>query len=426
MIFLNLSSNILRFFYICSCFHEIFYCAFFKKSNKRGDYFYLILFFYDESNMLFILFFDFSLRVRKEFTYMAIKYKQLAGILKKAIADYPKKGITRLPTEQTLCQRYHVSRQTVRKALSLLEENGLIIKKQGSGSFITGLSEDPVKNQIQILISDEQDYIYPGVLKDISDELEQYGFQSGTLITDNQTGLERIHLTELLKEPPRGLIAEGCKSALPNPNLDLYRKLCKAGCHVLFLYNYYPALPDSLYLKDQNQKGSRMLLEYLLQQGRRQIGGIFKFDDLQGIERFQGFTEGMRDHRLSLPDSRVFWYGSMELKKLLTDTDTGFLKSMIPDVLGSCDSLICYNDVIAYYLIRELRRSGCHVPDDIAVVSFDNTYFSDSSPISVTTLSHRPHEMGRRAARLIIDAIKGLPVQSQEVPWQLMIKDSTD
>ena len=102
---------------------------------------------------------------------MAIKYKQLAGILKKEIADYPKKGITKLPTEQALCQRYHVSRQTVRKALSLLEANGLITKKQGSGSFITGRSEDPVKNQIQILISDEQDYIYPGVLKDISDEL---------------------------------------------------------------------------------------------------------------------------------------------------------------------------------------------------------------------------------------------------------------
>lgn len=357
---------------------------------------------------------------------MAIKYKQLAGILKKTIAGCQQKGAAKLPTEQRLCQQYHVSRQTVRKALSLLEEEGLITKKQGSGSFITGLSDSPDKNIIQILISDDHEYIYPGVLKDISAELERYGFQSRILITDNQTELERIHLTELLKTPPRGLIAEGCKSALPNPNLDLYRKLGKIGCKVLFLYNYYPALQGSFYLKDQNQKGGRMLLEYLLQQGRRQIGGIFKFDDLQGVERFQGFAEGMRDHRLPLPDSRVFWYGSMELKKLLTAKDTGFLKTMVQNALHSCDALICYNDVIAYYLISELHQSDCHVPEDIAVVSFDNTYFSSSSFIPVTTLSHQPHEMGRRAAGLMIDAIKGLPVQSQEVPWQLIIKESTD
>lgn len=76
---------------------------------------------------------------------MAIKYKWLAERLKEMIYSDIEKGIEKLPTEQELCERFRVSRQTVRLSLSLLEEEGLIVKKQGSGSFITGLLTEPGK-----------------------------------------------------------------------------------------------------------------------------------------------------------------------------------------------------------------------------------------------------------------------------------------
>ena len=53
---------------------------------------------------------------------MAIKYKWLADRLKEMIFSYIEKGIEKLPTEQELCERFRVSRQTVRLSLSLLEE----------------------------------------------------------------------------------------------------------------------------------------------------------------------------------------------------------------------------------------------------------------------------------------------------------------
>ena len=71
---------------------------------------------------------------------MAIKYKWLAGRLREQLPDYTANGIHRLPTEAAISQRYKVSRQTVRQALSVLEQEGLIEKRQGSGSYITGRS----------------------------------------------------------------------------------------------------------------------------------------------------------------------------------------------------------------------------------------------------------------------------------------------
>lgn len=81
--------------------------------------------------------------------------------------------------------------------------------------------------------------------------------------------------------------------------------------------------------------------------------------------------------------------------------------------------------MIAYYLLRELRQAGYHLPDDMAVTAFDNTYLSNYGPLSITTLAHRPHEMGTKAAQTVINKMRGLPVNSQEIPWSLNLKEST-
>ena len=60
---------------------------------------------------------------------MAIKYKWLAGTLRDLIKKDVKNQINKLPSEQELCRRYHVSRQTVRQALNLLTQEGLIEKR---------------------------------------------------------------------------------------------------------------------------------------------------------------------------------------------------------------------------------------------------------------------------------------------------------
>lgn len=356
---------------------------------------------------------------------MAIKYKWLSGRLKELISKDIEKGINKLPTEKELCQRYKVSRQTVRQSLAMLEQEGIIEKRRGSGTYITGLYSAAEKNVIGVLISSDSEYIYPRVLHDIHTTLVQNGFTERIFVTGSRTHTERTILEELLEEPPRGLIVEGCKSALPNPNLDLYRKLRKKGCHILFLHNYYPALEDSLYIKDDNLAGSAMLVEHLVRQGHTAIAGIFKIDEQQGIERFQGYTEAMRDARLPIPDEWIGWFDSHDLDRLQRFHDTTFLKKIVQESLDSCTAVICYNDMISHFLIRELNLAGYHLPEDMALAAFDNTYLSSSATLALTTLAHKPHEMGTKAAQMMVNRLKGLLVTPQEVPWTLIPKEST-
>ncbi len=356
---------------------------------------------------------------------MAIKYKWLARRLEEMIEKQLRRGDLKLPTEKEIGARYHVSRQTVRMALGLLEENGLISRRQGSGSYLTGRLPGPQGDQTAILISNSQEYIYPGLLADIQNVLSSHGFSSQVFSTRNQVSEERNILLELARHAPRGIIVEGCKSALPNPNLELYRALMKQGCKVVFLHNYYPGLSDCLYVKDDNCAGSAALVKHLCEMGHRAIGGIFKADDMQGQERYLGFLNAMWEFGLPLPERNICWYGEWDLRKLLEEKDGRFLADMLSYSLAGCSALICYNDIIAYFLVEELTRAGYRLPQDMALAAFDNTYLSNSDLLSVTTLSHKPHEMGTKAAQALIDQIKGLPVLPQEIPWKLNLKEST-
>lgn len=98
---------------------------------------------------------------------------------------------------------------------------------------------------------------------------------------------------------------------------------------------------------------------------------------------------------------------------------------MVQEFLSSCTAIVCYNDILAYHLVEVLMQSGYRLPKDMAIAAFDNTYLSNSDILTITTLSHLPHEMGTRAAQAMLKKLKGLPVHSQEVRWNLNRKEST-
>ena len=95
---------------------------------------------------------------------MAAKYEQLASILRSEVQQILRQGGSKLATEAELSQRYHMSRQTVRHALKLLEEENLIERRQGSGSYIrqSGRSDDV--HQIAVITTFLDDYIFPSIL----------------------------------------------------------------------------------------------------------------------------------------------------------------------------------------------------------------------------------------------------------------------
>ena len=94
-------------------------------------------------------------------------------------------------------------------------------------------------------------------------------------------------------------------------------------------------------------------------------------------------------------------------------------------MLHNCTALVCYNDEIASRLVSLLLKQGVKIPEDVAVVSFDNSPYSELSVLPITSLSHEEHNVGRMAAQLLVRLFHGESGTSQLAPWTLIERKSS-
>ena len=231
-------------------------------------------------------------------------------------------------------------------------------------------------------------------------------------------------LQQLLLDPPAGILVESCKTALPNPNAELYQALRQRGLPMTFLHGSCRELSDAFCVGDDNYGGGYLLAGHLIRNGHQTIAGIFKSDDAQGPERYHGVVCAMRDAGLFPLDENFLWFSSFQRYQLVELQDESVLQNFLRQQLGGCTAVVCYNDEIAFHLIRTLLRMGKRVPEDVAVVSFDNSYYSTFGPVSITSAGHEPHAMGHAAAENLLSQIRRQPCRSVRLPWTLYARQS--
>lgn len=353
-----------------------------------------------------------------------MKYRVLAQFLREDLQLHAKNPSYKLPSERELTARFGVSRQTVRRAMLDLENEGLITSRRGSG-YYKAISGTSFHSQIAVITTFTDEYIFPGILRDMENVLGTRGYQLRSYATLNRVSAEREILQSLINHPVGGILVEGSKTALPNPNMDLYQTLHKTGIPIVFFQGNYPALSYLPSVTDDNYAGGYRLARYLLDRGRKNIAGIFKSDDLQGPERYSGMMNAIRDRGLSLPDHSVCWFDSAQRSRLVDGRDMSLIEAFIKEYLPLADAVICYNDEIAYHLIKYLTENGKRVPQDIAVASFDNSYYSRISPVPITSLWHRTRRMGTEAANVMLSILQGKNPHSAVLPWELTERQST-
>ena len=326
---------------------------------------------------------------------MTPKYEQLVKTLRQTLPQWYADGQRKLPGEQALAAQFSVSRQTLRQALAVLERDGLLEKRRGSGSYLCPAAANQDR-RIAVIATSLSDYIFPSLLKDIQACLSAQGFSVVIHATENSIRREREILQQLLLDPPAGILVEGCKTALPNPNAELYLELKRRAIPLTFLHGSCRELPEAFCVGDDNYGGGYLLAGHLIRNGHKKNAGIFKSDDVQGPDRYHGVVCAMRDAGLFPLDENFLWFSSFQRYQLVELQDESVLQGFLRQQLGSC----------------------------AAVVSFDNSYYSTFGPVSITSAGHEPHAMGSAAAENLLDQIRRRPCRSVSLPWTLFERQS--
>lgn len=345
------------------------------------------------------------------------KYEFVANALSKDIETHFYPDGTLFPTEEQLTKLYGVSRQTVRKSLSILEEKGLIEKKQGCGSVVTMKNPAADSGKVAVIATYIDDYIFPVQLGGAVEVLAKKHFSAVLSATGNRICTERKILEDIIREPVAGILVEGTKTAFPNPNTDLYKKISDMKIPIVFFNSCYKELDGALCISADNRRGGYDLTSYLLAKGHKSIAAVFKADDIQGHQRYSGYISAMFDHNIYISDSKTIWYTTETKERIFEGSD--LLSS-----IGDATAVVCYNDEIAFNLIKYLTDCGKSVPCDIAVVSFDNSSLSEISPVKITSLSCGVN-LGETAAKKLMDILGGRAAVSEVIPWRLEEKESS-
>lgn len=332
------------------------------------------------------------------------KYQELTEQLRLQIVSGEIAPGQKLPSENTLSAQYQVSRQTVRKALAILQNEGYIYAEHGRGTFCSEMMRHahPSKN-IAVVTTYLSDYIFPRVIQGIDDVLTGAGYSIVLKNTKNSRTREAECLQEILSKDIDGVIIEPSKSQIFCRHMNLYEQLEKSHIPYVFIQGCFQQMKDKPHVLLDDFQGGYMITKYLTDHGHKNIVGIFKADDMQGQNRHKGYVRALQEAEILYDPDKVVWFHTEDRKIHPYEA----IREMAGKTLrGRMDAVVCYNDQTAQLVIRALQEEGLRIPEDVSVTGYDNSSLANQQGLRLTTIDHPQEKLGAMAAELLLSMIQ--------------------
>jgi LacI family transcriptional regulator len=172
-----------------------------------------------------------------------------------------------------------------------------------------------------------------------------------------------------------------------------------------------------------DQRGAYEATSYLIARGHRRIAylnGDPRYASARG--RLAGYRQALLDHGLPL-DTALICGGDWDPAVARQQVGQLWQRSMLPTALFAA------SDNLAMAAIDTFRARGLRVPEDVAVIGFDDIDLASEITPALTTVRIPLTEIGRRAADLVVDQIESpeaaRPAQTDIVPFELVVRAST-
>jgi len=333
------------------------------------------------------------------------KYRQVKETIIQYFTEEQYKPDQRIPSENELVERFQVSRNTIRQALAELNDEGLIYKKQGLGTFFSGNFTAPrqLSHLVGVLSPRISYYIYPQIMEAIDKVAHQnrYNIVLGNSYADYAK--ELTCLEQLLERQIDGLLFEPVGGFQKLEETQIFHAL-NALTIPFVLMNWWFPNPDISCVSVDDLEGGLRATQYLIDAGHRRIACLYPYDKLPGMHRYQGYRKALEQAGIQ-PEPR--------LEKAVTslqwdepETIPRVVRELL--VLNNSErptAIFCFNDDSALRAMATLRDANVAVPSDISLIGFDNADQSAAADVPLTTLHHPKHLIGKWAAEILFDQI---------------------
>ncbi len=175
------------------------------------------------------------------------------------------------------------------------------------------------------------------------------------------------------------------------------------------------------YVDVDNAGGARMAVEHLIRLGHRRIGTITgRLDMTHGQDRLTGYKDALQAHGIPIEEDLIA-EGDY--------TESGGMVAMRQLLEASPTAAFIASDTMAIGALRALHAVGLQVPQDVALVSFDDIPISGAVQPPLTTVRQPIERLGRMAVDVLIGLLESSPTaggsaQKIILPTELAVRKS--
>jgi DNA-binding LacI/PurR family transcriptional regulator len=271
-----------------------------------------------------------------------------------------------------------------------------------------------------VIVSSIADPFFSEILFGIEEYAQERNYSVSIAASQHDPVKERRVVQAMLEQRTDGLII--CSSSFSTRQVN---ELLSRGFPVIMV-NQQAAENYNFSIYHDDLDGSRQITRYLIELGHQRIAYLGNANSGRTtMDRESGFQVEMDEHRLAVPAEYIFHVpcGDPELGLLAVDHFMGLEKPPT--------ALFCFNDMLAIGVLKGCKNKGINVPCDLSVAGFDNISYSAFTYPTLTTFNQPKREIGREAARLLLDLLSsdqiGLPQiqQFSILQGRLLIREST-
>ncbi len=350
-------------------------------------------------------------------------YIQISNYLKSAIEKGLFKADEQIPSEMELAGRYQVNRLTARKAITTLVQEGLLYRVQGKGTFVAPGAQRGALAAAQPFISFVAPFLYDyyqmEIISGLETVLKSSGYRLVVCNSNHDPGEEARLLVEQQESGARGVVL------FPTDN-------CSAETLVSLQKAKFPFVLVDRFLEDvecdyvvsDNFGGAYRVVSHLIEHGHSKIAFIYSRDNACSavIDRLRGYRKALADAAIE----REFIYGELpELGGIYRLNLTKQYLRLLGEYLkrNIVTAIFAQNDMIALEVIRVAKMLKIQVPQQLAVVGFDDMPYGVDLPL--TTVAQNRVEIGRQAGKVLLDKLEAAESKHHVlVPTKLIVRAS--
>lgn len=273
---------------------------------------------------------------------------------------------------------------------------------------------------IGFVASNLANYFYMEVAKGINAVLHTSGYRLFFVDSCEDVSLERRNIETFLRDSLDGLIM------VPAKNDCRYLDDIVPRDYPMVFIDRKPTGFRRDTILATNERGTYEAVRLLLEKGRRRIAFIASQNDDTTMRRFKGYILAHREAGVE-PSADLIHRGVGEpltLHGLKTGNVYRLMKRLVRH--SRLDGIYSANNLAAVGAYSALREEGIVIPDQVAFVSFDDSFWFSMTTPAITAVVQSPQDFGERAAAMLLRRIAGdkSPYREEFVQTRLIIRQS--